>query len=303
MVIQKVFQDIVQYIDNEVTAKKLRTFNLQQEKYFANFNLYSNGGHFSYHISVPPAAPGETERMGIIYMTFGIPFLLSNFDSNITINVDNGSFCIKSMNHNETVSFDEGFKLIKKILDAFIGLYINRKSLIEYIIKSKYHITDLICESIFVKFNNFTRQYESDFEHSYFIDKERNIVYLEDFSGTNTRSILNGLEELATEVYIKHQDILQAPENIKWINIFCNFNERGIIFDELQLAPSYLTTGYWFWKKKFFQHYPNVDYTDDNVRISSEHMDGNLVKNEFIECIKTNYKNVYEIFNLWWLTK
>lgn len=134
---------------------------------------------------------------------------------------------------NNEYTYKQCIELAKKIIDLFLKAFSMRQKLIERIIKLKYKNIEENVEF---------QKIEIDFTHPvtenrnfylFYYSKDLKTLFFNDIFKTNYKSVTNGIEEIATQIIKKNSNI--DPINTKWINIFINIDNSGIIFQNMDL--------------------------------------------------------------------
>ncbi len=149
------------------------------------------------------------------------------------------SYNVKYFNEIETntdYTYEQCINMAKQMIDLFLKAFLKRQNIVENIIKLKYQN---IKESI--KFKKIEIEFiqpvtENRNSYLFYYNKDLKTVFLNDIFKTNYKSVINGIEEIATQIVKTNLEI--DPINTKWINMFININNNGIILQSMQLKKN-----------------------------------------------------------------
>lgn len=133
---------------------------------------------------------------------------------------------------NNDYTYEECIDMAKQIIDLFLKAFLMRQQLIERVIKLKYKNIeeDIAFQRIEIEFTPpITKNRNS---YLFYYSKNLKTVFFNDIFKTNYKSVINGIETIATQI-VKNLKI--DSEKTKWVNIFININNSGIIFQEMKL--------------------------------------------------------------------
>jgi len=186
-----------------------------------------------------------------------------------------------SIDININYTYESCIKLVQKIIFLFEKAFLLRYKLIADIIKLKYPIIKEDIEFKKIKINFIPPITNNKNFYSFYYNEDLEIVFLNDIFKTNYKSVINGIEEIATQIVKTNSNI--DPINTKWINIFININNDGIILQKMKL------------EKKF-----NIEKANIFLKIIFRKTD----KQEFIAYDRVHFSTEYyitkeEVINIW----
>jgi len=130
-------------------------------------------------------------------------------------------------------TYEQCISMAKEIIDLFLKAFSMRQKLIEKIIKLKYKNIeeDIGFQKIEIEFTPPVTENRNSY--LFYYSKDLKTVFFNDIFKTNYKSVINGIKEIATQIVKTNLNI--DPINTKWVNIFINIDNSGIIFQKMEL--------------------------------------------------------------------
>lgn len=166
---------------------------------------------------------------------------------------------INELNNKKIFTKNECVSLGKKLINIFIYAYKNRQEVIKNSIKKLYPNVENM-----ISFNKISVDFmmpvtKGRNNYLFFYSENLNTVFFNDVFKTNYKSVINGIEEIAFSIISDIEDENIDIKSLKWINIFININNSGIIFQDIKLHANVITNRK-SWIEKFFLGKEDEEY-------------------------------------------
>lgn len=178
-------------------------------------------------------------------------------------------------------TYEECIIMVEQIINLFQKAFLMRQNLIKKLIRLKYKNIDEDIEFQEIKIEFASPVTKNRNFYLFYYSKDLNTVFFNDVFKTNYKSVINGIEEIATQIVNMNSNI--DPIRTKWINIFININNSGIIFQKMELEKEL--------------HINKIDFFSKILFNKSD-------KEEFVSYIGVEFNTEYhipkeEIINVW----
>ncbi len=219
----------------------------QDEERVYQFNYGISGyEQFKLNLSIPSEPVDRSNCLGI-YISIDIPqyerigVLFMPQENGMFKYSPTWGYHIEYFNKielNIEYTYEQCMSMAKKIIDLFFKAFFMKDRLLKRIIKLKYNIKeDIEFQKIEIEFT--LPVSENKNSYLFYYSKDLKTVFFNDIFKTNYKSVINGIEEIATQIVKANSNI--DPINTKWINIFININNSGIIFQKMKLDEKIYT--------------------------------------------------------------
>ncbi len=249
---------------------------------------------FKLHIEMSNDPDSYQDKLGV-YLSFEIEFFtklgflfVPNNDN--TFNVfPTGSNLIRV---NNKIDNHELLQVIENILFIYNNACKQKINFIKNVIEKVYKSDKDILEENFVD----TCTHNKIQKYVYYIDKKNNLIFIDDFNSLNTTSVTNAIESIVFDIsqsLIENNKIKKENlKDIKWINIYCNFYERGIILQENIFIEKYKII------TKFFGLFSEEQFDKlefENYNNTWKHIDKKDLQNIWCKILSIDCSDTYLI--------
>lgn len=234
--IENLYQSLKHEIKRNVLANKDFISDTDKKDTYIKISSDSwSTSRFEINLSKPYHIPQE--YFGV-YLSVSI--LLSSYGILFQPN-DDGFFAVRVMKGGietklpESISTYEVHKICHNYMNLFSEAYEKRDQLVFTTIEKAIVNNPLgnqFFQEIYVDFSTFTQKDKSIYK--FYFDQESKMVFLNDITGSNYRSVTNGVEKIATKIYKDHLNEYDCNKII-WINMFINVDGNGIVFQKVSM--------------------------------------------------------------------